>query len=73
MFYYVQVYSKVEQFCMHAKPFDPWVGKIPWRMEKLHTPVFLPGEFHGQWSLPGYIPWGCKVSDMTERLSLHFI
>ena len=28
--------------------------------------VFLPGEFHGQRSLAGYSPWGCKESDMTE-------
>ena len=34
--------------------FDPWVGKIPWRREWLPTPVFLPGEFHGQRSLVGY-------------------
>ena len=27
------------------------VGKIPWRREWLPTPVFLPGEFHGQRSL----------------------
>ena len=33
------------------------------------SPVFLPGEFHGQRSLVGYSPWGCKESDMTERLS----
>ena len=26
---------------------DPWVGKIPWRRERLPTPVFWPGEFHG--------------------------
>ena len=32
------------------------------------TPVFLPGESHGQRSLVGYIPWGHKESDMTERL-----
>ena len=30
---------------------DPWVRKIPWRREWLPTLVFLPGEFHGQWSL----------------------
>ena len=30
------------------------------------TPVFLPGEFHGQRSLVGYSPWGHKESDMTE-------
>ena len=34
------------------------------------TPVFLPGEFHGQRSLVGYSPWDCKESDMTERLTL---
>ena len=28
--------------------FNPWVGKMPWRREWLPTPVFLPGEFHGQ-------------------------
>ena len=27
--------------------FNPWVGKIPWRSERLLTPVFWPGEFHG--------------------------
>ena len=30
------------------------------------TPVFLPGKFHGQRSLVGYSPWGCKKLDMTE-------
>ena len=33
------------------------------------TPVFLPGKLHGQGSLMGYRPWGCKESDMTERLT----
>ena len=32
------------------------------------TPVLLPGKFHGQRSLVGYGPWGCKESDPTERL-----
>ena len=27
---------------------DPWVGKIPWRRERLPTLVFWPREFHGQ-------------------------
>ena len=27
---------------------------------------------HGQRSLAGYSPWGCKESDMTEQLTLHF-
>ena len=30
------------------------------------TPVFLPGESHGQKSLAGYSPESCKESDMTE-------
>ena len=33
--------------------FQPWVGKIPWRRKWQPTPVFLPGKFHGQWSLGG--------------------
>ena len=31
--------------------FNPWVRKIPWRKERQPTPVFLPGESHGQRSL----------------------
>ena len=45
--------------------FNPWVGKIPWTRERLPTPVFWPGEFHGLYSL-----WGRKESDRTEQLSL---
>ena len=33
------------------------------------TPVFSPGESHGQRSLAGYGPWGCKDSDTTEWLN----
>ena len=36
--------------------FDPWVGKMPWRRAWQPTPVFLPGESHGQKSLVGYGP-----------------
>ena len=50
---------------------DPWVGEIPWRREWLPTPVFLPGEFHGQRNLVGYSPWGHKESDMSEATSSH--
>ena len=53
---------------------ETWVRslgwEIPWRRAWQPTPVFLPGEFHGQRSLAGYNPWGFKESDMTERLSL---
>ena len=34
--------------------FDSWVRKIPWRRKWQPTPVFLPGESHGQRSLVGY-------------------
>ena len=36
--------------------FDPWVRKIPWRRAWQPTPVFFPGESHGQRSLDGYSP-----------------
>ena len=44
---------------------ETWVEKIPWRRERLPTPIFWPGESHGLYS-----PWGRKESDTTERLSL---
>ena len=52
--------------------FNSWVRKIPWRRDRLPTPVFWPGEFHEQRNLAGYSPWGCKELDITEWLSLHF-
>ena len=48
---------------------ETWVRSLgwedPWRRERLSTPVFWPGEFHGLYS-----PWGLKESDITEWLSL---
>ena len=55
-----QITSKCE-----ANRFFHQVGKIPWRRERLPTPVFWPGESHGL-----YNPWGHKESDRTEQLSL---
>ena len=52
---------------------ETWVqslGNTFWRREWQPTPVFLPGESHGQRSLVGYSPQSCKESDMTERLIL---
>ena len=51
--------------------FNPWVRKIPWRREWPPTPVFLPGEPHGQRSLVGYSLWTHKELDTAERLSTH--
>ena len=45
--------------------FDLWVGKIPWRRTWQPTPLFPPGECHGQRSLVGYSPQGCVQWDMT--------
>ena len=50
----------------------PASGRFPWRGKWQPTPVFFPGESHGQRSLVGYSPWGHKESDTTERLHFHF-
>ena len=47
--------------------------KIPWRKERLPTPVFLPGNIYGQRSLAGYSSWGCKELDTTEWLTLFIL
>ena len=38
------------------------MGKIPWRKERLPTPVFWPGESHGLYS-----PWGCKKKKKRKK------
>ena len=48
--------------------FDPWIWKVLWRRKWQPTPVFLPGEPHGQRSLAGDSPGDRRGSD-TERLS----
>ena len=49
----------------------PGSGRSPGEGNGSPFPVFLPGESHGQRSLVGYSPQGCKESDMTQQL--HFI
>ena len=46
--------------------FNPWVGKMPWRRERLPTPVSWPGEFNGL-----YIVHGVAES-RTWLSALHF-
>ena len=46
--------------------FNPWVGNIPRRRACQSTPVFSPGESHGQKRLAGYSPQGSKGLGMTE-------
>ena len=62
---YVVVVSDLPQtffFPTSARDTDstPGVRKMPWSRKQQPTPVFLPGKFHGQRSLVGYSPWGCK-------------
>ena len=51
------------QLAMQEKGLDPWVRKIPWKKEWQPTPVFLPGESHGQSNL------GWQESDTTKQLT----
>ena len=44
----------------------PGLGRFPRGGQP--TPVFLPGESHGQRSLVGYSPQGHKESDTTEAI-----
>ena len=66
------IYLGPSVFLQCGRPgFDPCIGKIPWRRRRQPTPVFLPGESHGQRSLAGYNPRGCKrrtqLSDYTTN------
>ena len=55
--------------------FDPWIRKIFWRRKWQHTPVFLPGKFHGQNSLVGYSPRSCEELDtfLSDRVFIQQI
>ena len=44
---------------------ETWAGKIPWRRERMTTPVFWPAEFHGLYS-----PWGSQ--SRTQLSNFHF-
>ena len=52
-----------KEFTCQSRRFglDPWVRKIPWRRKWQPTPLFLPGESHGQRSLVGCSPWNHRV------------
>ena len=45
--------------------FDPWVGKVPWRRERLPTAVFWPGEFHGLYIVHGIAKSQRLTGDIT--------
>ena len=62
---WLRIYLQYKRSRRHE--FDPWVRKIPCRMNWQPTSVFLPGKSYGHRILVGYSPWGCKKSDMTEH------
>ena len=56
---YLEFFGHPWRVCLQCRrrkrpSFNPWVGKIPWRKAWQPTPIFLPGESHGQRSLAGY-------------------
>ena len=60
--------SLVAQLIRNLPAFDPWVGKIPWRKERLPTLVFWPGDlFHGL-----YIPRVAKSRTQLRDFHFHF-
>ena len=52
----------------YFKVFEVKYTKFTWRRAQQPTPVFSPGEFHGQRILEGYSPWSRKDLDMNEQL-----
>ena len=44
-----------------------WIYCKKCRRKCQPTPVFLPGESHGQRSLVGYSPWGCRVRPLLSK------
>ena len=77
LFNWFEWLSDKESACQCWRPrrsrFDPWIRMIPWRRKQQLTPLFLPGECHGQSNLAGYSPQGHKESGATERLSMYAI
>ena len=63
-----------DRVCLQCRwsGFDPWVGKIPWRRKWQPTPVFLPGEFHGQRSLVSCIFYRVAKSQTLSDWVTHF-
>ena len=48
----------------------PGLGRSPGEGKGYPFQYFLPGEFHGQKSMVGYSPRGCKESGTTYQLTL---
>ena len=69
--YYFVLGSQLKCYTQHIVLYFFFnLSTFPMRRAWQPTPVFLPGEFHGQRSLAGYSPWSRQESDTTERLTL---
>ena len=73
--------TRLKQLSMHTSRQtvlsmqETWVWSLDWEdpLEKVratHSGILAWRIIHGQRSLVGYSPWGCKESDKTEQLSL---
>ena len=51
--------------------FNTWVGKIPWRKERLPIPVFWPGEFHGLYIVHGVPKSRTQLSAFHYTIAAH--
>ena len=72
-----QVFTLVVQMVRNLPVMqETWVRSVgqedPLGRVMATIPVFLPGEFHGHWSLAGYSPWGRNESDTAEQLTPSF-
>ena len=74
--------TRLKQLSMHMSRqtvlsvWETWVWSLDWEdpLEKVratHSGILAWRIIHGQRSLVGYSPWGCKESDKTERLHFH--
>ena len=67
-----QHYMRLQFLCILTNIYYVVTSKKFWRRQWHPTLVLLLGKSHGWRSLVGCSPWGCKESDMTERLHFHF-
>ena len=63
----IDVEKMITRICLQCERpgFNLWVGKIPWRRERLSIPVFWPGEFHGLYS-----PWSHRELDILISIKM---
>ena len=65
---FISWWLRWQRICLQRRRSLGW--EDPWQRDWLSTPVFLLGEFHGQWSLVGYSPrgWATVQGDSSQRI-----